>query len=87
MTVLQLGVRLRAWLVSPRPKFKIGDCVQQIGSDSLMVVVKIYSSRRLPHILIECKWSESGTNITRINLFQEDQLVLFDWNAALKNLQ
>lgn len=67
-------------LRKPKSKFKLNDCVHQRGNDTLMIVKEIYTSYQMKTPLILCAWRESG-NVSRTNLFQEDALVLFDWES------
>ena len=70
-----------SWLTKkigrPSSKFNVGDSVQLTTGGPLMVVIAIYTSRKLAQPFIECQWSEGKVKHT--NLFLEKNIQLFDW--------
>jgi uncharacterized protein YodC (DUF2158 family) len=75
--------KLKQKLFGCTSKFTVGDSVQQeCGSDDLMIVTEIFTSRQLSEPLIGCKWSVRGRTETRTSLFPESKLKRFDWNKA-----
>ena len=76
--------KLKEKLFGCTSRFTVGDSVQlNAGSDELMVVTEIYTSRQLTEPLIACKWSVRGKSETRTCLFPESKLKHFDWTKAL----
>ena len=75
--------KLKEKLFGCASKFKVGDSVQlEAGSDELMVITEIYTSRDLTEPLISCSWSVKGKSETRTCLFPESKLKRFDWTKA-----
>lgn len=66
-------------IIGPKPKFKIGDNVQLIGSDLLMVIQKVNLGAKGKSVVYTCKWFDQGLKNSRTNLYEERQLKLFDW--------
>jgi hypothetical protein len=80
---MMLLEKLREKLFGYVSRFAIGDTVQlEAGSEDLMVVTEIYSSRDLSEPLIACKWSVKGRAEIRTCLFPESKLKPFNWNKA-----
>jgi uncharacterized protein YodC (DUF2158 family) len=74
-------LKIVRWLIGPVSQFRVGESVQHKSGNELMVVVKIYSSRKMSQPLIECQWYDSETKSSRKNLFPEVDLKPFDWYA------
>jgi uncharacterized protein YodC (DUF2158 family) len=70
---------LKSRLTGPLSRFNVGDSVQLKDGGPLMVVIEVFTSRKMPEPLIHCKWYESETKETRTNIFHESALKLFDW--------
>jgi uncharacterized protein YodC (DUF2158 family) len=78
--MVQLKVLLWKWgVIGPKPKFKIGDSVQLIGNDHLLVIQKIDLNIRERSLVYTCQWFDQETKTSRTNIFEEHQLKLYDW--------
>jgi uncharacterized protein YodC (DUF2158 family) len=76
---------LLKWLIGPQSKFKENDAVQETTGGPLMVVVKVFSSRKLKEPMLLCQWSDPINTSKRTQLFHHHKLKAFDWYEALKN--
>jgi uncharacterized protein YodC (DUF2158 family) len=74
--------RIKKAIFGPKSRFKRGDAVELKDGSDLMVVIEVITSRHLQQPIINCKWYESSTKITRTNLFDESKLKLFNWHMA-----
>ena len=77
MTLIEKLIKL---LFAPASKFHIGDCVQFIEGDRLMIVIEILSEPKMKQPLINCKWQEPENEDIRTQLFLEKNLKPLDWN-------
>lgn len=77
MGAVSLIEKIRCHIFGPRSRFKPGDAVQLQEGEQLMVVTRIYTSRKMSQPIIECHWSEGSTR--RMNMFVERALKPFDW--------
>jgi uncharacterized protein YodC (DUF2158 family) len=75
---------LLKWLIGPQSKFKENDAVQELSGGPLMVVVKVFSSRKLKEPMLLCQWSDPINKSKRTQLFHHHKLKAFDWYEALK---
>ena len=66
-------------LFGPTSKFNIGDTVQPIHSDQLMVVIEIIKERDLEVPIVQCQWYDAKSKSDRKDLFSEKDLIPFDW--------
>jgi uncharacterized protein YodC (DUF2158 family) len=74
--------RIRKAIFGPRSRFKRGDAVELKDGSDLMVVTEVITNKHLHEPIINCKWYESSTKVTRTNLFDESKLKLFNWHQA-----
>ena len=88
LQMISLVHKLKKWVTRSKPKFKLGDCVQLTdGGYDPMIVINVYDSLELNHVLIECKWFDTQSKSTRTNLFLQEQLAPFDWHGAYRSLE
>jgi uncharacterized protein YodC (DUF2158 family) len=66
--------------LSSRTKFRTGDHVQSHQDGPLMIVQWVQVNRKTKSVTLSCKWFDSETKSTRTNLFNENDLIPFDWN-------
>jgi uncharacterized protein YodC (DUF2158 family) len=74
--------RIRKAIFGPRSRFKRGDAVELNDGSDLMVVTEVITNKHLQEPVINCKWYESSTKVTRTNLFNESKLKRFNWHQT-----
>lgn len=70
------------WIFRPASRFKVGESVQLVSGNELMVVTKIYKESKIDYPLIECVWFEAHSKTSRRGIFSEEQLIPFDWTKV-----
>jgi uncharacterized protein YodC (DUF2158 family) len=72
--------RIKRGLFGPISKFKVGQSVQLLEGDCLMVVFEIAFEEQMKEPLIHCQWFDRESKSIRRNLFSEKDLKPFDWD-------
>jgi uncharacterized protein YodC (DUF2158 family) len=82
---------IRQQICGTQSAFRTGEAVvltdgNQIPSDTMMVITRIFATRKSRTTMIECSWTEGDPSSTKKSVFSENKLKPFDWNSALDNL-
>jgi uncharacterized protein YodC (DUF2158 family) len=77
-------MRWRMQLFGPVPKFKIGDRVQLARGGNFMLVTEIISFAKMREPLIQCKWYEPESRMTKTHIFPQRKLTFFNGKVLKK---
>lgn len=79
MSEMRAVRRLLLDLFGPTSRFEIGQGVQRIDGDELMVVIEIVNRPGLDEPHIRCQWFDSQEKVSKKQFFSENELKVFDW--------
>jgi uncharacterized protein YodC (DUF2158 family) len=71
-------------MFGPVSKFKIGDRVQLVSGGGFMLVTEIIAFPKMREPLIQCKWYDPDTRLTRTHIFAERKIRFFEGKILKK---